>query len=104
MAPTKAVRGSANQSGPRSGRVCGMNTGRVRHLVWPGLECGAHQRFYRDVSLAVAEARGTLGQRVAAVDDAVDQPSAGSDVDPLQRSWRAGRGRPVRWTPRAWCP
>ena len=59
--------------------------GRVGHLIWPGLECGAYQRFYRDVTLAVAKPRGTLGQSVAAVDDAVDQPTAGSDVDPLQR-------------------
>ena len=59
--------------------------GRVCHLIGPGLECGAHQRFYRDVTLAVAKPRGTLGERVAAVDDAIDQPTASSDVDPLQR-------------------
>ena len=34
MAPSKAVRGSANHSGPRSGRVCGMNTG--ASAIWSG--------------------------------------------------------------------
>ena len=86
MAPSNAVRGSANQSGPRSGRVWGMNTGASAICSGSALECGADQSFYRDVALAVAEPCGTLGERIAAVDDTVDQPPAGADVDALQRA------------------
>ena len=84
MAPSSAVRGSANQSGPRSGRVCGMNTGASCHLRGSAAECRPDQCFDRHVAVAVAETLRTVGQGVAAVDDTVDQPAAGADVDALQ--------------------
>ena len=61
-----------------------MNTGRVG-IGGGGLERGPDQRSDGDVALAVAQASGTLGQGVAAVDDPVDEPAAGPDVGALQR-------------------
>ena len=84
MSPRKAVRGSANQSGPRSGRVCGMNTGAVS--MWSGSALNAVPISAATAMspAAVSEPFCPVGESVAAVDDAVDQPPAGSHVSALQ--------------------